>query len=174
MNSRERLLLAMDGSEPDRIPCALGFYHVDLESLVPEGLDGNYFLDVRFVRFPVSPEEEELRRLARPYDPDTRLGTPLQMATYLGFSIAGLSALAILVVIYLRAFTDAEPLEGQATTLIMVLFLGSVQLISLGIIGEYLGRIYNEVRGRPLYIVRNALGVERGPHAGTRMNSRAH
>ncbi|NIV28178.1 MAG: hypothetical protein GWN58_01330, partial [Anaerolineae bacterium] len=83
MDSRERLLLAMDGSEPDRIPCALGFYHVDLDSLVPEGLDGNHFLDVRFVRFPVSPEEEKLRRLARPYDPDTRLGTPVQMATYI-------------------------------------------------------------------------------------------
>ena len=83
MNSRERLLMAMDGSEPDRVPCALGFYHVDLESLVPEGEDGNRFLDIRFVRFPVSPEEEELRRLARPYDPDTRLGTPAQMATYI-------------------------------------------------------------------------------------------
>ena len=83
MDSRERLLLAMDGSEPDRIPCALGFYHVDLESLVPTGQDGNQFLDIRFVRFSVSPEEEELRRLARPYDPDTRLGTPVQMATYI-------------------------------------------------------------------------------------------
>jgi dolichol-phosphate mannosyltransferase len=85
---------------------------------------------------------------------------PLQLATYLGFAIAALNALAILVVIYLRAFTNAEPLEGQATTLVMVLFLGSVQLICLGIIGEYLGRIYNEVRGRPLYIVHTARGVE--------------
>ena len=83
MNSRERLLLAMDGGEPDRIPSALGFYHVNLESLVPRGQDGDRFLDVRFVRFPVSPEEEELRRLARPYEPDTRLGTPSQMATYI-------------------------------------------------------------------------------------------
>lgn len=85
---------------------------------------------------------------------------PLQLATYLGFGIAGLSALAILIVIYLRAFTDAEPLEGQATTLVMVLFLGGVQLISLGIIGEYLGRIYNEVKGRPLYIVHRTKGLD--------------
>lgn len=85
---------------------------------------------------------------------------PLQLATYLGFAIAGLSGIAILLVIYLRAFTSAKPLEGQATTLIMVLFLGSVQLISLGIIGEYLGRIYNEVRGRPLYIVRETQGID--------------
>src|SRR5690606_30169098 len=65
---------------------------------------------------------------------------PLQLATYLGFAIAALSALGIVVVVYLRAFTDAQALTGQATTLIMVLFLGGVQLISLGIIGEYLGR----------------------------------
>ncbi len=89
--------------------------------------------------------------------------TPLQLATYLGFVIAGLSALAILLVIYLRAFTNTHPLEGQATTLVMVLFLGGVQLISLGIIGEYLGRIYNEVKGRPLYVVRDKLGISEEP-----------
>jgi len=88
---------------------------------------------------------------------------PLQLATYLGFIIAGLSALAIPVVVYLRMFTNSTQLYGQATTLVMVLFLGGVQLISLGIIGEYLGRIYNEVKGRPLYIVRDVLG---GPQAG--------
>ncbi len=86
---------------------------------------------------------------------------PLQVATYLGFIVAGLSAVAIIVVIYLRAFADREPLQGQATTLVMVLFLGGVQLISLGIIGEYLGRIYNEVKGRPLYIVRDVLGAKK-------------
>ncbi len=84
---------------------------------------------------------------------------PLQVATYLGFTIAGLSALGILLVIYLRAFTGTEPLKGQATTLVVVLFLGSIQLISLGIVGEYLGRIYNEVRGRPLYLVSETLGI---------------
>jgi glycosyltransferase involved in cell wall biosynthesis len=88
---------------------------------------------------------------------------PLQMATYLGFSIAILSALAILLVIYLRVAAGIHALEGQATTLVMVLFLGSIQLISLGIIGEYLGRIYNEVKERPLYIVRETLGVDKKP-----------
>jgi uroporphyrinogen decarboxylase len=72
----------MDGNEPDRIPCALGFYHVDIESLVPPGIPRDNLVDVHFVRFPVSPEEEELRRLARPFRGDTRLGTSAQVTTY--------------------------------------------------------------------------------------------
>ncbi len=78
---------------------------------------------------------------------------PLQMATYLGFIAAGVSILAIPVVIILR-LTGSHPLLGQATTLIAVLFLGGVQLISLGILGEYIGRLYDEAKDRPLYIVR--------------------
>ncbi len=77
---------------------------------------------------------------------------PLQLATYLGFITTGLSVIAILVVGILR-LTTGITLLGQATTLIMVLFLGGVQLIFLGIIGEYIGRIYDESKGRPLYIV---------------------
>lgn len=80
---------------------------------------------------------------------------PLQMATILGFIAAGLSLLAALVVIIMRAITG-EAFLGQASTLIAVLFLGGVQLISLGILGEYIGRIYDEVKGRPLYIVRES------------------
>jgi glycosyltransferase involved in cell wall biosynthesis len=80
---------------------------------------------------------------------------PLQIATYLGFLCAGISALAIPVVIALR-LAGSQAFFGQATTLIAVLFLGGVQLISLGILGEYLGRVYDEVKGRPLYIVSEA------------------
>lgn len=80
---------------------------------------------------------------------------PLQVATYLGFIAAGLSIITIPVVIILR-MTSSPQFTGQATTLIVVLFLGGVQLISLGIIGEYIGRIYDEVKGRPLYIVAEA------------------
>lgn len=79
---------------------------------------------------------------------------PLQVATYLGFMAAGLSIIAIPLVIILRLANAFHALTGQATTLIAVLFLGGVQLISLGILGEYIGRIYDEVKGRPLYIVR--------------------
>jgi len=80
---------------------------------------------------------------------------PLQVATYIGFIAAGLSVLAIPIVAILR-LTTGTVLLGQATTLIIVLFLGGVQLIALGIIGEYIGRIYDEAKGRPLYIVAEA------------------
>jgi dolichol-phosphate mannosyltransferase len=78
---------------------------------------------------------------------------PLQLATYLGFVSAGISILAIPVVVSMR-LAGSQAFFGQATTLIAVLFLGGVQLISLGILGEYIGRLYDEAKGRPLYIVR--------------------
>jgi dolichol-phosphate mannosyltransferase len=81
---------------------------------------------------------------------------PLQMATYLGFISAGVSILAIPIVIAIRLWGSDTPLLGQTTTLIAVLFLGGVQLISLGVLGEYIGRLYDEAKGRPLYIVREA------------------
>lgn len=80
---------------------------------------------------------------------------PLQLASYLGFFSAGVSIIAIPVVIILRMI-GLHAFSGQATTLIAVLFLGGVQLISLGILGEYIGRLYDEAKGRPLYIVREA------------------
>jgi glycosyltransferase involved in cell wall biosynthesis len=80
---------------------------------------------------------------------------PLQLATYVGFLSAGASAIAIPVVIAIR-LAGREALAGQTTTLIAVLFLGGVQLISLGILGEYIGRLYDEAKGRPLYILRSA------------------
>jgi uroporphyrinogen decarboxylase len=83
MQARERLLTALDGGTPDRVPCALGFYHVDLAQLAPRSWSWDGLLDVQFVRFPPSPEEEALRRLAQPYRGDTRLGTLSQATTYL-------------------------------------------------------------------------------------------
>ncbi len=78
---------------------------------------------------------------------------PLQLATYIGFLSAGISTIAIPVVIGMR-LAGSQAFYGQATTLIAVLFLGGVQLISLGILGEYVGRLYDEAKGRPLYVVR--------------------
>lgn len=80
---------------------------------------------------------------------------PLQVATVLGFICAGISIVAIPIVVALR-LSYREALLGQATTLITVLFLGGVQLITLGILGEYVGRLYDEAKGRPLYIVSQA------------------
>jgi dolichol-phosphate mannosyltransferase len=81
------------------------------------------------------------------------------LATYVGFICAGLSVLGIIATIILR-LSGSQAFFGQASTLVSVLFLGGVQLISLGIIGEYLGRIYDEVKGRPLYVVGEALGFD--------------
>jgi dolichol-phosphate mannosyltransferase len=86
---------------------------------------------------------------------------PLQLATYMGFITAALSLLFIVVVVAMRLIApqaEEAAFYGQASTLASVLFIGAVQLISLGIIGEYVGRIYDEVKGRPLYIVAEALG----------------
>jgi dolichol-phosphate mannosyltransferase len=80
---------------------------------------------------------------------------PLQVATYFGFFSAGIAILAIPLVIYLR-MAGIPQFTGQATTLIAVLFLGGIQLISLGVLGEYIGRLYDEAKGRPLYITREA------------------
>ncbi len=80
---------------------------------------------------------------------------PLQVATYFGFISAGIAAIAIPVVVYMR-MTGSQAFFGQATTLIAVLFLGGVQLICVGILGDYIGRIYDEAKGRPLYVVREA------------------
>ena len=84
---------------------------------------------------------------------------PLQLATYTGFAVAGVSAIAMVLAIILR-LANSDIFYGQATTLVSVLFLGGIQLIFLGVIGEYLGRIYDEVKRRPLYIVAERRGVE--------------
>lgn len=81
---------------------------------------------------------------------------PLQLATTMGFWVSGVALVAIPIVVILRGFLGSTFFEGQATTLIAVLFIGGVQLISLGILGEYLGRIYDEVKHRPLYLVAEA------------------
>lgn len=80
---------------------------------------------------------------------------PLQLAMYMGFISAGISVIAIPIVVIMRLI-GGQFFEGQTTTLIFVLFFGGVQLISLGILGEYIGRLYDEVRGRPMYLTSEA------------------
>jgi dolichol-phosphate mannosyltransferase len=82
---------------------------------------------------------------------------PLQLATLLGFIVSTLAFIAIPVVIVLRIVGSYLP--GFSSVTLAVLLLGGIQLIAIGIIGEYVGRIYDEVKGRPLYLVRTRLNV---------------
>ena len=82
MDGRVRILAALDGEAPDRVPLALSFYHLDTASLAPLGAWRDDLVDVHFVRFPVSEEEEELGRRAQPFEGDTRIGSESQAATY--------------------------------------------------------------------------------------------
>jgi len=77
---------------------------------------------------------------------------PLQLATLFGFLISTLAFVAIPIVVVLRIFGSYLP--GFSALTIVVLLLGGIELIAIGIIGEYVGRIYDEVKGRPLYLVR--------------------
>ena len=76
---------------------------------------------------------------------------PLRLSTYLGLFSAFLAIVMAILVLYWRVFTPHSNLTGFATIAIAIFFLGAVQLISIGILGEYIGRIYEEVKGRPLY-----------------------
>jgi dolichol-phosphate mannosyltransferase len=77
---------------------------------------------------------------------------PLQLATLLGFLISTLAFIAVPIVVVLRILGSYLP--GFSALTIVVLLLGGIELIAIGIIGEYVGRIYDEVKGRPLYLVR--------------------
>lgn len=84
---------------------------------------------------------------------------PLRIATYFGFFASALSVIGVFYAFFLR-LTSAAVVPGWATLLIAVLFLGGVQLVSLGIMGEYIARIYGEVKERPLYLVRERIGFD--------------
>jgi polyisoprenyl-phosphate glycosyltransferase len=95
---------------------------------------------------------------------------PLRMMVWAGFGIALLSALAIFVVIILKIIHGNEYPMGTPTITILVLFMGGVQLTAIGVLGEYIGRIYDEVRRRPLYIIEHAVNCTirdaHGPSTG--------
>jgi polyisoprenyl-phosphate glycosyltransferase len=82
---------------------------------------------------------------------------PLQLATLLGFAISLLAFLAIPLTVYARLSDAFVP--GISSTLVAMLLIGGIQLITVGIIGEYVGRIYEEVKNRPLYVVREKTNV---------------
>ncbi|HKY22407.1 MAG TPA: glycosyltransferase family 2 protein [Vicinamibacterales bacterium] len=84
---------------------------------------------------------------------------PLRVAVYMGLSIAALSFLAASYYLWGRLMSD-RTIPGFATTIIVVLFLGGIQLVTLGIVGEYVGRMYEEVKARPLYVIGDTIGIE--------------
>jgi polyisoprenyl-phosphate glycosyltransferase len=95
---------------------------------------------------------------------------PLHFMMWTGFSIALFSAIAIIIVIALKIIHGDEYPLGIPTITVLVLFIGGVQLTAMGVLGEYIGRIYSEVRHRPQYIVQSAVNVQvrdaRGPNSG--------
>ena len=95
---------------------------------------------------------------------------PLQLMMWTGFAIALLSVIGICVMVALKIRMGDQYPMGIPTITILVLFTGGVQLIAVGVLGEYIGRIYDEVRRRPLYIVDRAVNVTlrdpRGPRSG--------
>ena len=84
---------------------------------------------------------------------------PLRAATYMGFATSA-AALILGVYYFVTFFTMHKPITGFTTIIVCVLFIGGVQLICVGILGEYIGRIYEEVKQRPLYVVRSKIGFD--------------
>ena len=90
---------------------------------------------------------------------------PLRMATYFGLAVSACAFFGVLFTLAQKIFAaqfakiGLAPSAGFPTIVISILFLGGVQLICLGILGEYIGRIYEEVKGRPLWIVRDSAGI---------------
>ncbi|MBR3451530.1 MAG: glycosyltransferase family 2 protein [Muribaculaceae bacterium] len=84
-------------------------------------------------------------------------GMPLRISTIVGFMVS-MCAFLYMIYVFVKALIWGDPVQGYPTLVILILFLGGIQLLSLGIIGEYIGRIYNETKNRPDYIVRQFNG----------------
>lgn len=87
---------------------------------------------------------------------------PLHISTNLGLVAAGMALIGIVYAVLMRLLTSVW-VEGWTALMIAVLFMGGVQLISIGVIGEYIGRIYEESKHRPLYTVKETFGFDRNP-----------
>jgi polyisoprenyl-phosphate glycosyltransferase len=94
---------------------------------------------------------------------------PLRIWSYVGIVFATISLIygSFLLV---RTLISGNDVPGYASLMVAVLFLGGIQIMSLGVLGEYLGRVYEEVKGRPLYLVRNAYGVANSPKGDSSPN----
>ncbi|MEV6110587.1 glycosyltransferase family 2 protein [Streptomyces sp. NPDC051940] len=108
-----------------------------------------------------------LRKMARlAIDGVTGFSTvPLKLITRLGFAVLALSAVGIVYAVAMKVFAPDITVSGWTMLMVVVLFLGGVQMLSLGVLGSYIGRTYSEVQGRPLYIVRQVIGEDAAPPA---------
>ena len=86
---------------------------------------------------------------------------PLRLATYLGLFAALVALIMAILVLYWRIVYPNSPLTGLSAIIVAIFFLGAVQLLSIGILGEYIGRIHEEVKNRPLYTLAEIAGFER-------------
>jgi hypothetical protein len=91
---------------------------------------------------------------------------PLQLATLIGLGVA-LGGLLVVPVVIVARLLGAPGLRGQTTVLIVVLVLGGLQLVALGILGSYVGRLYDEAKRRPLYLVWEEVGPTSSPRRPT-------
>lgn len=96
---------------------------------------------------------------------------PLKLATYLGMAVSVVSFVYLIIVIVQKLFTDSTQ-TGWASTVAILLFFNGIMLMLMGIIGEYIGRIYDETKDRPLYIVREASGYPADYAAAGRVDIR--
>jgi polyisoprenyl-phosphate glycosyltransferase len=119
------------------------------------------------------PYEREVRRGAPPSQTWAKLfglaadaifsfsSIPLRLATLMGLALALGSFLLAAEIVYLKLFTQ-RPILGWSSTMLAIVLIGGMILATLGIIGEYVGRIYNEIKQRPLYIIKDKMGFDGG------------
>lgn len=118
----------------------------------------------RAPRYAGQPRQSPLRLLRMATDAFFAFSDlPLRMATIMGFVVSGVAFVVLLNVLYQKLVSGAAIL-GWASTMTSILFLGGIQLIAVGVIGEYIGRIYNEAKGRPAWVVGRYRNLE-GPSA---------
>lgn len=150
--------------------CVMGRRTVDLLRSMPErnryisGLrayTGGRQTGIRFergARFSGAPRQTPVKLLRLALDALFSFSyVPLRVATYAGFATSALAFVSLIAIVVVKLATDLA-IPGWASVMSAVLFLGGVQLVTVGIMGEYIGRIFDEVKGRPYYIVDRRVG----------------
>lgn len=88
---------------------------------------------------------------------------PLKLASIAGIALSAIGFISMFLVLYLKLFTNST-ITGWSSLIVIQLFFSGIILFMLGMIGEYIGRIYDEAKDRPLYIVRESYGLQSKPH----------